>query len=287
MAHALKLGDMLVRRAVGCFGLVVSTMLFAGCLQTTPLDTDAEHTGLIAKNLQALERRGEPRHPFRFVAMGDTHDEYDDTASAVEAINARGDVELVAHAGDITDRGLLQEFEWSYEVLGRFKMPLLIAIGNHDAVSHGAEIWSKMFGPRDYSFYFGGLKFVFFNSNALEFPGQAPRRDWLRAEIANRGAARAVVVVTHHPPQHADDLPGGDTHEFYDGLIQSGDIALWVHGHLAEPRLYRVHSTPVLQCGTFQEDRYYWVVTVDHERLSFERCFYGACSERSAEETSP
>ena len=271
---------MLSRRSRdGCFELLsgaVFSILLGSCVRTTPFQQDAERNDLNAENQSRLLAKTPPR-PYTFVAIGDTHDAYDDTAAAARSINRMADVEFVAHAGDITDRGLLQEFNWAQDSFDELQMPLLMSIGNHDAVSDGKSIYREMYGPYDYSFLWGGMKWVFFNSNTLEFGPEVPDREWLRQEIGDRQGQSGIVVVTHHPPVGADDLPGGDNSAFYDELLREQAITLFVHGHIDEFRLYTRHGTPVLQCSTFQNRRTFTRVRVDGTALSFERCQLDVC----------
>jgi len=274
-ARIVQRGNYVIaRRALAAMAAIG---LLSGCVQTTPYDVDADHSDFVKKSLAKLRAREPAPHPFRFVAISDTHDEYDDFATTIDLLNARSDLELVTHSGDISDRGLLQEMQWSFDLLERIKLPVLIALGNHDAISNGAEIWRKMFGPFDYTFEFGGLKFVFFNSNALEFPGTAPNRDWLRGQVAERGDALGVVLVSHHPMYAHDFVPGGDARAFYDELIATGAVKLWVSGHESAPKLALYRGVPLLGCGTFQDGREYFVVTVDGTEFSFERCHFDDC----------
>jgi predicted phosphodiesterase len=274
----------LLRRALVIAGVLGS--LF-GCVQTTPYDVDSEHSDFNQQSLAKLRARGAPPQPFRFVAVGDTHDEYDDFDDLIDVLNAQRDLELITHTGDISDRGLLQEMEWSIDLLERIEIPVLVTLGNHDAISHGADIWRTMFGPFDYSFHFGGLKFVFFNSNALEFPGKAPNREWLQNQIAERGDAQGVVLVSHHPPDTGDDIPGGTTKGFYAELLASGGIDLWIHGHDRAPRLLTYYGVPVLGAGTFEVGRDHWIVTAGGAEFSFERCRFAFCKRMFPTESLP
>lgn len=257
-------------------------LILSACLRFTVYDTEPERVGLVAANVEQLAAQGNPGERFRFVAMADTHGDYEHLRSAVRRINAQGGITFGLHAGDLTAYGLLDEYDWAWDELERTTVPVLVTIGNHDALSFGPEIWSQMFGPFDYSFLIGNLKVVVFNSNILEFPTSAPNRAWVRSQIEN-GADRSVVVLTHHPPQGADDVPGGTVNEFYAELLQLGKLSLWIHGHQAEPRLYQIGDTTVLQCGTFGAGGRYWTVDVAPEGLSFEHCDALGCHPREPE----
>jgi predicted phosphodiesterase len=265
-------------------GLLAAGAALGGCMTPTPFSVASEDENLNTKNLQRLQGQTAQRlsadssmspSALRFVAIGDTHDEYDDLQTAVDALNSRRDVEFVAHMGDQTNLGLLEEFEWTQEVLSDVRVPVLMTIGNHDAISSGWKIYRDMYGPYDWSFVHRGVKFVFFNSNTLEFPDTAPDRDWLLSEVEDRQGANAIVLVTHHPPITGD--AGHDVSLFYRNLLAEHDITLWLHGHVADFLLKTYQDVPVLQVGTFQYHREHVVVTIDGRDVSFELCKYSSC----------
>jgi predicted phosphodiesterase len=248
------------------------------CIRSTPFGADPSVKDVTATNLAKLRAREPAPRPFKIAALGDTHADYDNVARTVEVINARDDIELVLIAGDMTDAGLLQEFEWSYEMYARLDVPFLTVIGNHDALGHGADIYREMYGPYDYSFVFGGIKFVMFNSNTLEFEGAAPDREWLSAEVDDLDGAQGAVLVLHHDPTHPDDYPDGTTREFYEALIQRPGVIGAIHGHLASFELIQWHGVPVLQCGTYENVFLHSIITFDGTTLSFQVCAFEACS---------
>ena len=256
--------------------------LTSGCLEATPFGSEPEHRDLTAKNLEALTGRPEPSGPFKIAALSDTHADYDRFAKAVELINARGDIELVLHAGGMSDRGLLKELDWTAEILSRLQMPFFAAIGNHDAISEGKAIFLKMFGSYDYAFEWSGTKFVVFNSNTLEFPDQAPDRDWLSSAIADQGSAERLVVLTHHAPHSPDDIEGGTSQEYYQNLLRTAGIDVFIHGHVEDFGLSSpVGRAPVLSLGAFEDTPYYAVLTFDPElkAIGYERCDLERCEE--------
>lgn len=265
--------------------LFLACCLIAGCLKSTPFKTEPDEVDLTSRELSKLQQLGEPPKAFTFLAFGDTHDEYDDLETSVGIMNQSA-ARFALIAGDLSDRGTLQEFEWSGELYRQLKMPFLTVIGNHDAISDGKEIYRKMYGPLDYSFRHGPLKFVLFDSNDLETPS-APDRDWLRAQVEEHGDAKGVVLVTHQAVLDSDAREGGDNHVFYDELLRGGDVVLVVHGHLDEQRLRQKHGVPVLQCGTFQTTRLYNLVHYDGERFSFTSCRFGDCQGLEPEAEEP
>jgi hypothetical protein len=144
-----------------------------------------------------------------------------------------------------------------------------------------------MYGPRNYSFEHGGLKFVMFDSNTLENP-QAPDRDFITAQIRDRGSSK-IVLVTHQSVTEPNDLEDGTNKEFYDQLLRDGEVSLVVHGHLDAFYLRNVHAVPVLQCGTFETQFLHTLVTFDGNGFKFLVCRFEDCEEREpeAEPTEP
>jgi 3',5'-cyclic-AMP phosphodiesterase len=251
----------------------------SGCLAATPFDTEPSEEDLTARNLARIRELPPPSDAFKFVALGDTHDNYAALARGVAAINARDDVQFVIVAGDLTDLALLGEFEFTREEFARLEVPYLTVIGNHDALGDGIEIYQRMFGALDYTLHFGSVKFVFFNSNTLEFDGKAPNRAWLEDELSDLEGAASAIWVTHQEVDRPDDGEGGDGDAFYARLLdEHPGTSLVIHGHRIPHELWRYRDTPVLQCGTFQSVFTYNVVTVRDGRASqIEVCDLDGC----------
>lgn len=268
------------RRWLVAVAAFVSGTGAAACLQPTPFDTEPSEVDLTAKDLARIEARRAEIPSFKFVAIGDTHDDYSALNQAVGAINQRDDVAFLINLGDQTDQGLLREFELTRDELSDLEVPYLTVIGNHDALSNGALVYRRMYGALDYSFVFGGVKLIFFNSNSLEFPGQAPDREWLEGQLSDLDGATSAIWVTHQEIPRPDEPPGADGKQFYARLLDDYPVtSLVLHGHRIERRLRRYHDTPVLQSGTFQVVFTYNLVTVtDGRATDVELCDLDGCA---------
>jgi hypothetical protein len=86
-----------------------------------------------------------------------------------------------------------------------------------------------------------------------------------------------VVWATHQDVAEPNDMPGDETAEFYAELLRGGRVALVAHGHLEEFELSELEGVPILQAGTYQVLRTHTIVTVDHDRIGFERCRFDSC----------
>jgi len=267
------------------FASWLASCLLAGCFHATPFDSEPDETDVTRGELGQLARLGEPPARWTFLAFGDTHDEYDDLKRTIPIMN-QSDARLALIAGDMTDRGLLQEFEWSGELYRELTMPFFTAIGNHDELSDGKSVYGKMYGPTDYSFRHGSLKFVVFDSNYRE-QSSAPNRDWVTAQVEDSGDAFGVVLVTHMPILEPDSREGGDVHLFYDQLLETGKVVLVIDSHGAERHLQFAHGVPILQCGTFETLRRYNLVEFDGTSFSFRSCLFDDCEGFEPEVEEP
>lgn len=166
-----------------------------------------------AQTAQALARlRQHPKaatDTVRFVFVGDTQRFYDETAAFVASVNQQRGIDFVFVAGDISDFGLTREFRWVHQRLGRLRAPYVTVIGNHDLVGNGRAIYQAFYGPLNYSFQYGGTKFICLDTNGREygFGGMVPDMKWLRRQLSDTLQHRRTIVLSHVPPTDEDFDP--------------------------------------------------------------------------------
>lgn len=178
--------------------LFLIAMLSSSCLDYSPYSIETDEREGTARNIEWLsENSSTTFSPFSFAVLSDSHADYDALLDAVASINQRSDVSFVLHAGDLTDNGLLQEYDWTEDILQRLHVPYLTVIGNHDALNNGKENYQAIYGPYDYSLVFNQVKFVALNSNNWEFDDQVPRVDWLSEAVADYAIYQHQIVLTH------------------------------------------------------------------------------------------
>lgn len=189
-------------------------------------------SNLNAQNLARLRQNAED-DTVTIAFAGDTQRWYDEQERFVRKVNSLDNVDLVLLAGDISDFGLLQEFKWAQKRLSALRAPYFGIIGNHDMVANGREIFRQMFGPLNYSFVYGGIKFIAHNTNGLEAPCEnIPDLDWLSRELGNTEGASYIVTVSHVPPFNAFEF-GPDAVKPYTALLQNTpNLLLSLHGHV-------------------------------------------------------
>jgi 3',5'-cyclic AMP phosphodiesterase CpdA len=193
----------------------------------------SSEVGLNIKNLQRLDTL--PVDDTISIAfVGDSQRFYDEFETFIDTVNAIPSIDFVLLAGDITDFGLLQEFELIHEKLQRLNKPCIGVIGNHDVVARGEEIFKRMFGPLDFSFVYDRVKFVAHNTNSKEFNnGRVPDIAWLRKELVQDNTIDYFVAVSHIPPYSIDfdkNLEG----PYVNLFRETPTFLVSLHGHIHE-----------------------------------------------------
>lgn len=174
------------------------SLLLSGCelLDYHPYEGRIKgDTHLTDANCKRLERLNLGAQ-FKFAFISDTQRWYDDTDDAVASINARRDIDFVIHGGDMTDYGITKEFEWMRDCLSHLHMPWLTVIGNHDFQGHGEHIYSEMFGPYNYAFTAGHVRFLMINTVALELDYSTPVPDF---EFLDRESRYLNLINSQYP----------------------------------------------------------------------------------------
>lgn len=187
-------------------------------------------------NRKNLERLSEdtPDDTVTIAFVGDSQRFYDEVEDFVAKVNTIPGVDFVFLAGDITDFGLLSEYEWINESFSRLTIPYIGVIGNHDVVGNGQGVFTRMFGPMDFSFVYDSIKFVVHNTNSREFYGErVPDIEWLRAEMKSEASSpfRHIVGVSHVPPTDGDFNPKL-VQPYATLLATTPGFLVSLHGHI-------------------------------------------------------
>jgi 3',5'-cyclic-AMP phosphodiesterase len=212
---------------------------------------------LNAKNLALLN--SQPKDDTITIAfVGDSQRFYDELTLFIDTVNNLPDIDFILLAGDISDFGLLEEFELINEKLADLSKPYIGVVGNHDVVARGEEVYERMFGPLNFSFSYGGVKFIAHNTNGKEyFTGDVPDINWLSSQLIKSDSAKYFVTVSHVPPFSSDfdenligryttlfsETPGllislhGHTHSFKDS-IPYNDGVRYMTTHSFEKRSF-------------------------------------------------
>lgn len=243
---------------------MVIALAVTGCYspEYSPWQSDIDHHDLTKTNLRKLKNGS---LPFTIAITGDPQAVVGDFDEVKLQINKRRDVSFSVVLGDITDRGLKREWNLAADIINSFDKPVLTVVGNHDGLSNAKSIYPKMFGPYNYSFYYGGVKFVMWNNNFYEWGD--PDFDWLEKEVLDQ---YPVIVMSHQPPYSGTLL---EHHEDRWYQIRSGgDIIASLHGHQHSWGFYEEDGVDIYAVDRVS-GTHYGIMKIDGElNISFKNC---------------
>lgn len=209
---------------------------FTGCyfdMEYSPYMVKPDKKNLNAKNIAKIKKIEEIRSAkdsFKIGLISDTHHYFSETEDVISKFNKRQDLDFVVVIGDITNQGLLKEYEWTYDVLNELKVPFVVVIGNHDCLNYGIEIYKEMFGKLNFTFSFKGVEFICFENNSWE--SEAPDYKWLE-KTAAKSKYRHLVHFSHIPNHNkaAGRFSTAEVNLFNNIMGNYFDIAIHGHGH--------------------------------------------------------
>jgi predicted phosphodiesterase len=250
--------------------VVASILLASGCIELSPFesDLDEDECDQNARNLERLAALSPASGRLRFAVLGDSHQALEELSDIVDAVNAQ-DVAFVLHLGDMTHVGLRQEYRWTLDELKRLRRPFLTAIGNHDALSNGKDVYGRMFGAYDYQFTYGDVRFVILNTNQREFGGDVPDLAWLSDTTALPSESSVTIVAAHQRP--ADPA--------YDQILADNQVDAMISAHVHHFEMDLRAGVPAFVVGTVQ-DREWALATIEDGSITFEDCVSSTCSRR-------
>ena len=172
-----------------------------------PYDTKGlSATNVNAANIERIRANDNSSDTLRFILVGDTQRHYDETEDFVKAINKRTDIDFVIHGGDVSDFGLSKEYEWMYDIMKKIEVPVVTLIGNHDVIGHGKDIYLELYGDCNFSFVTHRTRFIFLNTNALEFDYSTPVPDfdYMLSFVDDTVGIENTIVAMHVPPYNIE-----------------------------------------------------------------------------------
>lgn len=259
--------------------VLILTVLFAGCSkfefdpnQSVDLKSADRLNYRNVERLSGLSNKEE----LTFVVTGDSHLDYDNLERMVEEVNSDKDVDFVLHTGDITDHGLLREFEWAVARMEKLKVPFVVTLGNHDLLSNGDEVYRHMFGNENFVFTVDSTRFICYNSNGREydFKGRVPNLPWLESVMKPDGTFNSIVLISHVPfwDYDFDYALRADYVNLVNNINKEVPVLASFSGHLHVQGVEKRQETPVphLIPGSMNR-RTYLRVTINSKGLSYEK----------------
>lgn len=210
-------------------------LLPLSCLRTEYHPYDGRISGerdINARSVSRIEEECRGKDTVRFAVISDTQRHYDETDEAVKAVNAMKGVDFVIHLGDITDFGETREFLNMRDRLLRLSIPAVALIGNHDCLGTGGKVYSAVFGPTDFAFTAGKVRFVCLNTNSREYGTDAdvPDFSFIAAERAEADTVLSTVVCMHAPPG-SEQFDANVAPLFESSLLGMPHLLFCLNGH--------------------------------------------------------
>ncbi len=215
------------------------------------IDFDSNNRDVNQKNIEKL-RSQDNNDTITIAFTGDTHRFFDQTNAFVKKVNEDTSIDFVIHVGDLADFGLPKQYVWGSSYLSKLHVPYFVVVGNHDLVGNGLTAYHEMFGDFNFSFIYDKIKFVFINTNGLEFKfnGEVPDVRWLEEQLEPDGNFTKSVVIFHIPPMDGD-FDTSLEESFEDCLAKYDNVMFTVHGHLHEHEIYKPYDDGITYVNVY------------------------------------
>jgi 3',5'-cyclic-AMP phosphodiesterase len=215
------------------------------------IDFSEENRNVNQKNIEKLILH-EPDDTLTIAFTGDTHRFFDQTDEFVKKVNQNPAIDLVIHVGDMADFGLPKQYTWGNSYLLKLNFPYFVVVGNHDLVGNGLTAYTEMFGALNFSFIYDSLKFIFINTNGLEFKfnGEVPDVQWLDAQLRPSTDFTKAIIILHIPPMDRD-FDSSLEETFRKTLAFHNNVLFTVHGHLHGHEIYKPYEDSITYVNVY------------------------------------
>ncbi len=254
---------------------------------------------MITEKSLKIDTQGKLKSKKRLVIVSDTHITHAAGAFnlhafnvGIEKINKIKNASIYLNLGDITHLGTLLDYEYALEQFKKFdpisKSPIMVLIGNHDALNVGYLLFEEMIGRRDYAYEDDDMYILGIDSTKPDLPGGIIHHhiiEWVREELEKPERENKFKVICFHHQL----IPIPYTGKERSAIDDSGDMLkmlleakadLVLNGHRHTSNLYTVSSSDkdlfIFNAGTFScnKTRYremftYSVIDIDGSDLNF------------------
>jgi 3',5'-cyclic-AMP phosphodiesterase len=227
-------------RVKNIVSLIVLSLLLITCRDPfgfSPFESivSEEFRNTTEKNLTKIhEADTSANQIFKIALLSDAHYHFNDLRDAIDDINKnKGEYAFIIVTGDLTENGLLKEFELFRQIMSQSKIPYVTVIGNHDYLANGRRIYEQMFGATNYTFTFKHVKFVMWDNTIWESEKEADWK-WLSDALKNQSNEREhgefnhVIPFSHIPP---NDKQLAEQRDEFQQLLTERGVTFSVHGH--------------------------------------------------------
>ena len=169
--------------------------------------------------------------------------------------------DVVLVTGDLTEEGLMSEFQTAAKLLGRLEAEKLIYVsGNHDYRSTGYLLFKQFFPFSQVTETHDAAIIVISSARPDRDDGEVGHRQnmWLEDTLAEVKGKLKIVAIHHHvvpvPDTGADQTTVIDAGDVLRSLVQS-KANLVLCGHRHRPWRWQVENTKVLHAGSVSSEK--------------------------------
>ncbi|QDK43761.1 phosphohydrolase [Bdellovibrio sp. ZAP7] len=205
----------------------------------------------------------------RLAVFADPHQNYKAIDKVTYGINQNEPFDFIAGLGDYTNSAYNLEYDSFIEAISRLNGISVMAIGNHDSIGAGPELFKKAFGPLNMYFDRGDYRFIFFNTNNLESPENFDSA-WLKETATGASAPNNVFIFTHTPLRDPERFFGDDAANM-DAVMTNSKVKVVFNGHNHVYQLGTDNGTITMQCGRSDSEygAHWLIITIDTTSKQF------------------
>ncbi len=197
----------------------------------------------------------------------------------VDEVNDLGP-SVVLVTGDLTNEGLLKEYEKCKEKFAKFEVDKIIAIsGNHDYRNTGYLLFKKFFPFQTVNEFDGVVIVTLGTARPDRDEGEVGYRQnlWLERTLKKYPKKLKIVAMHHHligiPDSGTDRVTVIDAGDVLRTAI-SGDVNLVLCGHRHRPWIWNFGNLSVVNAGTASSERTrglfentYNIITIEKNKI--------------------
>ncbi|MGI0082131.1 MAG: metallophosphoesterase family protein [Nitrosopumilaceae archaeon] len=197
----------------------------------------------------------------------------------IEEVNDLGP-SVVLVTGDLTNEGLLKEYEKCKEKFAKFEVDKIIAIsGNHDYRNTGYLLFKKFFPFQTVNEFDGAVIVTLGTARPDRDEGEVGYRQnlWLERTLKKYPKKLKIVAMHHHligiPDSGTDRVTVIDAGDVLRTAI-SGDVNLVLCGHRHRPWIWNFGNLSVVNAGTASSERTrglfentYNIITIEKNKI--------------------
>ncbi|RYE52438.1 MAG: metallophosphoesterase [Sphingobacteriales bacterium] len=261
------------------FSILPLLLLAASCnnLEYSPnqvFDKNS-HTDINATNLRLLGD-GAGDDTVRFVFTGDTQRSRNEGIDFYKKVNSMSGIDFIVLAGDISEFGVMKEMDWIAETFSHLNRPYVAVIGNHDLTSRGRDVFQRMFGQLNYSFTYGGVRFICHDTNGREykFNSKVPDIQWLEDQLKPTEGVSSYIAMSH-VPSNSGDFDSTLVASYHTTFSKAPKLLASLHAHTHSYDVYYPDNSGIPYIITASvEKKEFLIVEIINNKLSFERIYF-------------